>query len=161
VANPYWDVPGDIANASILPRLRKNPNYLAERNMVIVRGQIRQLAPSALGHLMLDSPNDFDVYLHDTPGKALFERDNRELSHGCVRVQQIVPLAALVLADDKEAGMDRLKRSIASGRTQNLALDQPMPLYMLYWTAIAGEDGAVEFRTDRYNRDKPLIAALT
>ena len=161
VANPYWDVPGDIANASILPRLRKNPNYLATRNMIIVRGQIRQLAPSALGYVMLDSPNDFDVYLHDTPGKALFERENRESSHGCVRVQQILPLAALVLADDKEAGMDRLKRTIASGRTQHLALDQPMPLYMLYWTAIAGEDGAVEFRTDRYNRDKPLMAALT
>jgi murein L,D-transpeptidase YcbB/YkuD len=161
VANPYWDIPGDIANASILPRLRKNPNYLAERNMVIVRGQIRQLAPSALGDLMLDSPNDFDVYLHDTPGKALFEQDNRERSHGCVRVQQILPLAALVLADDREAGMDRLKKTIASGRTQYLALDQPMPLYMLYWTAVAGEDGAVEFRPDRYNRDKPLIAALT
>ena len=110
---------------------------------------------------MLDSPNDFDVYLHDTPGKALFEQDNRERSNGCVRVQQIFPLAALVLADDKEAGMDRLKKTIASGRTQHLALDQPMPLYMVYWTAIAGEDGAVEFRTDRYNRDKPLIAALT
>jgi murein L,D-transpeptidase YcbB/YkuD len=161
VANPYWDIPGDIANASILPRLRKNPNYLAERNMVIVRGQIRQLAPSALGYLMLDSPNDFDVYLHDTPGKALFEQDNRERSHGCVRVQQILPLAALVLADDREAGMDRLKKTIASGRTQYLALDQPMPLYMVYWTAVAGEDGAVEFRPDRYNRDKPLIAALT
>ena len=161
VANPYWDIPGDIAAASILPKLRKNPNYLATRNMVIVRGQIRQLAPSALGYLMLDSPNDFDVYLHDTPGKALFERDNRESSHGCVRVQQIFPLAALVLADDKEAGMDRLKKTVASGRTQHLALDQPMPLYMLYWTVIAGEDGAVEFRPDRYNRDKPLIAALT
>lgn len=161
VANPYWDVPGDIANASILPRLRKNPNYLATRNMIIVRGQIRQLAPSALGYVMLDSPNDFDVYLHDTPGKALFEQDNRERSHGCVRVQQILPLAALVLADDKEAGMDRLKKTIASGRTQNLALDQPMPLYMVYWTAVAREDGAVDFRPDRYNRDKPLIAALT
>jgi murein L,D-transpeptidase YcbB/YkuD len=76
-------------------------------------------------------------------------------------VQQIFPLAALVLADDKETGMDRLKKTIASGRTQNLALDQPMPLYMLYWTAVAGEDGAVAFRPDRYNRDKPLIAALT
>jgi murein L,D-transpeptidase YcbB/YkuD len=161
VANPAWDVPGDIAARSILPKVRKDPNYLAAHHMIIVRGQIRQLPPSALGYLMLDSPNDFDVYLHDTPGKALFEQDNRERSNGCVRVQQIFPLAALVLADDKEAGMDRLKKTIASGRTQHLALDQPMPLYMVYWTAIAGEDGAVEFRTDRYNRDKPLIAALT
>jgi murein L,D-transpeptidase YcbB/YkuD len=161
VANPYWDVPGDIAARSIVPKMRKDPNYLAAHHMIVVKGQIRQLAPSALGQVMLDSPNDFDVYLHDTPGKALFEKDNREMSNGCVRVQQIFPLAALVLADDREAGMDRLKTTIASGRTQHLALDQPMPLYMVYWTAVAGEDGSVEFRTDRYNRDKPLIAALT
>jgi murein L,D-transpeptidase YcbB/YkuD len=160
VANPPWHIPGDIAAASILPQLRNNPNYLAEHHMVMVGGQLQQLAPSALGNLMLDSPNNFDVYLHDTPGKALFDRDNREISNGCVRVQQIFPLASLVLADDKDAGMDRLKKTIASGRTQHLALDEPMPLYMVYWTASAGEDGAVEFRTDRYNRDKPLIAAL-
>ena len=91
----------------------------------------------------------------------VFEQDNRERSHGCVRVQQIIPLAALVLADDGEAGMDRLKKTIAAGRTQHLTLDEPMPLYMVYWTAIADEDGAVEFRPDRYNRDKPLVAALT
>jgi L,D-transpeptidase YcbB len=161
IANPAWDVPGDLAAASIVPKLRKNPNYLAEHHMVIVKGQFRQLPPSALGQVMLDSPNDFDVYLHDTPGKARFEQDNRELSNGCVRVQQILPLAALVLADDREAGMDRLKKTIASGREQHLALDQPMALYMVYWTAVAGEDGTVEFRPDRYNRDKPLIAALT
>ena len=160
VANPPWNIPGDIAAAQILPQLQKNPNYLAAHHMVRVGGQLQQLPPSALGNLMLDLPNDFDVYLHDTSGKALFGKDNREISNGCVRVQQIFPLASLVLADDKEAGMDRLKKTIASGRTQHLALDQPMPLYMLYWTAIAGEDGAVEFRPDRYNRDKPLIAAL-
>jgi murein L,D-transpeptidase YcbB/YkuD len=159
VANPPWDIPADIA-AEILPQLRKNPNYLAAHHMVTVDGQLQQLPPSALGHVMLDSPNQFDVYLHDTTGKGLFEKDDREISHGCVRVQQIIPLASLVLADDKEAGMDRLKKAIASGRIQHLTLDQPMPLYMVYWTAIAGEDGTVEFRTDHYNRDKPLIVAL-
>ena len=160
VANPPWDIPGDIANNQILPQLRNNPNYLAAHHMVMVDGQLQQLPPSALGYLMLNSPNEFDVYLHDTLGRALFEKDNREISNGCVRVQQILPLASLVLADDKEAGMDRLKKAIASGRIQHLALDQPVPLYMVYWTAIAGEDGTVEFRTDHYNRDKPLIAAL-
>jgi len=160
VANPPWHIPSDIAAASILPQARKDPNYLAAHHMVWVGDQLQQLAPSALGNVMLDSPNDFDVYLHDTPGKALFDRDNREISNGCVRVQQIFPLASLVLADDKEAGMDRLKKTIATGRTQHLTLDQPMPLYMVYWTAVASEDGTVEFRPDRYNRDKPLIAAL-
>jgi murein L,D-transpeptidase YcbB/YkuD len=156
VANPPWDIPGDIA-AEIMPHLRGNPNYLAAHHMVMVDGQLQQLPPSALGYVMLDSPNDFDVYLHDTTGKGLFEKDNREISHGCVRVQQIIPLASLVLGDD---GMERVKRAIASGHVEHLALEEPMPLYMVYWTAIAGEDGTVEFRTDHYNRDKPLIAAL-
>src|SRR5262249_10863364 len=93
LANPNWAVPGDTAARSIVPKMRTEPNYRAARHMIIVRGQIRQLAPSALGWLMLDSRNDFDVYLHDTPGKALFEQDSRELSNGCVRVQQIFPLA--------------------------------------------------------------------
>jgi murein L,D-transpeptidase YcbB/YkuD len=159
VANPPWDIPGDIA-AEIMPHLRSNPNYLAAHHMVMVDGQLQQLPPSALGYVMLDSPNEFDVYLHDTTGKGLFEKDNREISHGCVRVQQIIPLASLVLGDDREAGMDRLKKAIASGHVEHLALEEPMPLYMVYWTAVAGEDGTVEFRTDHYNRDRPLIAAL-
>jgi murein L,D-transpeptidase YcbB/YkuD len=140
-----------------MPHLRGNPNYLAAHHMVMVDGQLQQLPPSALGYVMLDSPNDFDVYLHDTTGKGLFEKDNREISHGCVRVQQIIPLASLVLGDD---GMERVKRAIASGHVEHLALEEPMPLYMVYWTAVAGEDGSVEFRTDHYNRDRPLIAAL-
>jgi murein L,D-transpeptidase YcbB/YkuD len=155
VANPPWNIPGDIA-----AQMTKNPSYLAAHHMVMVGGQLQQLPPSALGYLMLDSPNRFDVYLHDTPAKALFDKDNREISHGCVRVQEILSLASLVLADDRETGMDRLKKTIASGHMQRLALDQPVPLYMLYWTAVADEDGAVEFHTDHYNRDRPLIAAL-
>ncbi len=82
VANPPWHIPGDIAAASILPQARKDPNYLAAHHMVMVQGQLQQLPPSALGYVMLDSPNDFDVYLHDTPGKAIFDRDNREISNG-------------------------------------------------------------------------------
>src|SRR5262249_15257700 len=83
VANPPWHIPGDIADASIWPQARRDPNYLAAHHMVMVQGQLQQLPPSALGYVMLDSPNDFDVYLHDTPGKALFDRDNREISNGC------------------------------------------------------------------------------
>lgn len=159
VANPPWDIPDDIA-AEILPHLHTKQNYLEAHHMVMVGGQLQQLPPSALGKLMLDSPNKFDVYLHDTLGKTLFDKNNREISHGCVRVQEIFSLASLVLGDDTQAGSDILKKAVASGRAHRLVLDQPMPLYMLYWTAVAGQDGAVEFRTDHYNRDKPLIVAL-
>jgi len=184
VANPPWDIPDDIAAYQILPQLKKNPNYLASQNMVLVNGppgdpqgrriDWRRLPPgqlpyhvvqipgpsSVLGLLMLDSPNDFDVYLHDTPAKQYFASNDREISNGCVRVEQIFPLASLVLADDPEKGLARLKETIAKGETSSIPLDDPVPLYMLYWTAAAGSDGSVEFRPDRYNRDQPLMAAL-
>ena len=185
VANPPWNIPGDIAARDLLPHLRKSPDYLAARHMVVTDGPpgdpygrtidwrkivpaefpyaIRQLpGPStALGALMLDSPNDFDVYLHDTPNKKRFESDAREISNGCVRVQQIFPLASFALTDDAAEGMKRLREAAKSHQTQRLALDNPLPVYFLYWTALAGSDGTVGFRPDRYDRDAPLIAALT
>jgi murein L,D-transpeptidase YcbB/YkuD len=184
VTNPPWDIPDDIAANQFLPQLRKNPNYLAAHNMVLVNGPANdpqgrkidwnKMAPghfpyhvvqipgpsSALGYLMLDSPNDFDVYLHDTPAKNFFASNDREISNGCVRVQQIFPLASLALTNDTEKGMDRLKKTIAMGETLTLALDDPLPLYMVYWTAIAGTGGSIEFRPDRYGRDRRLIEAL-
>jgi murein L,D-transpeptidase YcbB/YkuD len=154
VANPPWNIPGDIAAAQILPQLQKNPNYPLRRITWSGLEGNSAAAPERARQSDARSAKSTSTSIFDTSGKALFGKDNREISNGCVRVQQIFPLASPVLADDKEAGMDRLKKTIAAGRTQHLALDQPMPLYMLYWTAIAGEDGAVEFRPDRYNRDK-------
>ena len=184
VVNPPWNIPGDIAARDLLPHLRQNPNYLASKNMVVMNGPpgdpygrkidwrkiipaefpyaIRQLPgpATALGALMLDSPNDFDVYLHDTPNKKRFESDQRHISNGCVRVQQIFPLASLALADDAAKEMDRLQKAVKSRQTQRLTLDSPLPVYFLYWTAFADPDGSVEFRPDRCDRDTPLIAAL-
>ena len=116
---------------------------------------------TALGALMLDSPNDFDVYLHDTPNKKRFDSSEREISNGCVRVQQIFALASLALTGDAEEGMSRLNETAKSRQTKRLPLNRPLPVYFLYWTAFAGPDGAVSFRPDRYGRDAPLIAALT
>jgi murein L,D-transpeptidase YcbB/YkuD len=184
VSNPAWDIPDDIAARKILPHLRKSPNYLASRDMTLVDGpagdpqgievnwrqvqgdrlpyQLRQKPgpDNVLGVLMLDSPNDFDVYMHDTPNKKLFASDMREASNGCVRVEQIFPLASLALTNDAEDGLDRLNDAVASGETQTLALNRPLPVYLLYWTAIAGPNGTVGFRPDRYGRDAILLAKL-
>jgi murein L,D-transpeptidase YcbB/YkuD len=184
VVNPPWDIPGDIAARDLLPHLRQNPNYLETKRMVVTNGPkgdpygrkinwkkvipaefpyaIQQLPGpnAALGALMLDSPNDFDVYLHDTPNKKLFSLTDREISNGCVRVQQIFPLAALALKDDMEQGKATIEQAEKSKKTQHLALDNPLPVYFLYWTAVADADGNVEFLPDRYGRDAPLIAAL-
>jgi murein L,D-transpeptidase YcbB/YkuD len=176
VANPSWDIPDDIAARALVPHLRQNANYLTSRNMSLMDAppgiavdwrkmsgtrlpyQIRQ-APgpgNVLGTLMLDSPNDFDVYMHDTPAKALFAQAQRTASNGCVRVEQIGALAIVALGGDKNS----LSDALASGETRRLPLAHPLPVYMLYWTAIATPDGGVGFRPDRYGRDAPLLARL-
>ena len=184
VVNPPWNIPGDIAAKALLPHLRRDPGYLASRHMVVIDGPpgdptgrtikwrkivpdefpyaIRQLPgpATALGALMLDSPNDFDVYLHDTPNKTLFNLDQREISNGCVRVQQIFPLASLALSGDASQSLRELTAARNSHQTQRLALDQPLPVYFLYWTALTDADGNAGFRPDLYGRDAPLIAAL-
>jgi murein L,D-transpeptidase YcbB/YkuD len=182
IANPPWEVPDDIARAQILPKLRQNPRYLAENNMVLINGpaddphgltidwrrlktfnyQIDQNPgeKSAMGNLMLDSPNDFGVYLHDTPGKAVFLPAARQKSNGCIRVEDMTALAALLLSDGDETQQDALDEAIAAGETQRLTLEKPVAVYLLYWTAVAEEDGTAGFRSDFYGRDKPLLAAL-
>jgi lipoprotein-anchoring transpeptidase ErfK/SrfK len=176
VANPAWNVPDDIAARSIVPHLRQDANYLSAHNMVLANAPlgtkvdwVRVKGPrlpyqihqnpgpnNGLGVIMLDSPNPYFVYMHDTPKKALFEESTREISNGCVRVEQIQSLASLVLghdpADDRE-----LQNAIASGGTEHLTPPHPVPVYMLYWTAVADADGAIGFRPDRYNRDSALV----
>jgi murein L,D-transpeptidase YcbB/YkuD len=98
--------------------------------------------------------------MHDTPNKELFGLETRERSNGCVRVEKIFQLASLALTGDANAGSDTLTQAIDSGQTEQLLLPDPLPAYMVYWTARANEDGTVEFHPDRYGRDPPLIAKL-
>ncbi len=183
-ANPPWDVPSRIAAREILPKLKQDPNYLASEDMILLNGpagdphglsvnwrgltaanfpyRVRQLpgGKNALGVLKLELPNRFSVFLHDTPAKAAFERENRALSHGCIRVQQILPLAALALGGDPHVAARKIESAIASDTTQQLALNEPLPVYVLYWTAMAEADGIAGFRHDLYGRDKRLTGAL-
>jgi murein L,D-transpeptidase YcbB/YkuD len=182
--NPPWNVPHSIAVNEILPRLKREPAYLATQDMVLANGpandpsgahfnwqgvtadrfpfQIRQLpgARNALGKLKLELPNRFSVYLHDTPDKTAFERVQRALSHGCIRVQQILPLAALATGGDPEIVREDLEKLMAAGVTVLIPLNEPLPIYVLYWTAMAAEDGSVGFRRDLYGRDRRLETAL-
>ena len=183
VINPPWHVPEDIADATILPKLRQNPNYLASRNMVLANGppddpQGRTIpwrtmttmpylvdqnpgTDSAMGTMMIDSPNNFGVYLHDTPGKALFKASPRLGSNGCIRVENMLELTALVIGGETEGTAEQLRAAIATGQTQRVPLDRQVPIYLIYQTAIAYPDGTVGFRGDLYARDKPLAVAMT
>jgi len=180
--NPPWDVPQDIANAEILPKLREQQTYLLSQGMILrdapngdryglaidwdqvqsLDYHVRQMPGplNALGRVKLELPNRFAVFLHDTPAKAGFNLSERNFSHGCAQVEQILPLASYALAGDADRMVAQLMQSIASGATHRYRMAKPIPVYLVYWTAFADADGAMEFRPDIYERDERLIATL-
>jgi murein L,D-transpeptidase YcbB/YkuD len=150
--NPPWNVPGDIAEKEILSKLDEEPDYLERHNMVMRdNGSVMQLpgAGTALGRLKFEMDDRFDVYLHDTPQRYLFARENRRLSHGCVRVQNPRDLGAL-LAD---IPVDTINKAIATSATTRHTLPSPVPVFITYQTAYIGSDGQLQLRRDAYRRD--------
>lgn len=186
VLNPYWEVPPKLAAQDKLPLIRDDPGYLAREHMRVLLGwgeRARELDPAgidwqrlntplpfrlrqdpgpwnALGRIKFMFPNSYDVYLHDTPARELFARAERGFSSGCIRLEQPLVLADWLLADHPQWSPQALRTAIDSGKTQTVNLRQPVPVYLLYWTAWVGSDGAVHFRRDLYDRDAPLAAAL-
>jgi len=175
VLDPAWVVPVSIIQNEIQPRLRFDPGYLARNhfeivgresgdptgrdlnwkatNILAMGWQLRQLPGpwNALGSVMLDMPNPFDVYLHDTPFHTLFALPQRALSHGCVRVDLARDLAGALLGAPLPA---------PGGPTRIVPLPVPVPVYFLYETAFVDENGTVEFRDDIYGRDARFAAAI-
>ena len=158
--NPPWNIPGDIATEEILPKTRSDPNYLARHNMVMLpNGGLQQLpGPNAgLGQLKFEMENRFDVYLHDTPSKDLFNRDNRRISHGCIRVQNPRELAALLM----QQPIDTINQAIGRGGTNRSNLPAPVPVFVVYQTAFVDIDGTLQFRPDVYSRDAEIWPHLS
>jgi murein L,D-transpeptidase YcbB/YkuD len=157
--NPPWNIPQDIATDEILPKTLHDPNYLARHNMVVLsNGGLQQLAGpnSGLGQLMFEMKNRFDVYLHDTPSKNLFSRQDRRISHGCIRVEKPRELAALLMQQPIEV----IDQAIATGSTTRSELPQPVPVFVIYETAFADADGRLQFRPDVYGRDAEIWTQL-
>jgi len=157
--NPPWVIPADIAKAEILPRLSHDPDYLNRNKMVMLaNGEVEQLpGPDAgLGLIMFDMPNRFDVYLHDTPDRGIFSRDNRRISHGCIRVQNPREFAALLM----DQSVDAINREIATGNTSRNDLPTPVPVFVVYQTAFVDAGGMLHFRPDFYNRDAAIWRSL-
>lgn len=186
--NPYWNVPPRIAREEILPKARRNPGYLAENGYTLLsdwtekavvvdpravdwsvpsaslRYRVRQEPGdrNALGRIKFMFPNQFDVYLHDTPSKRLFAKASRTFSHGCIRVENPFELAETVLRLTGTTGWDRaaLDAAAATGRRQIVRLATALPVHITYVTAFVDADGTVEFRDDVYGRDRRLTTAL-
>jgi murein L,D-transpeptidase YcbB/YkuD len=158
--NPPWNIPRSIVQKEILPKLAADPGYLASHHMRFrSNGAIQQEAGaySALGRLKFEMNDRYDVYLHDTPTKSLFQSAARMMSHGCVRVENPRTLAVMLLGQPVEA----IDKGIAAGHTNRRALPTPMPAFIVYQTAYVESDGSIQFRGDPYERDEEIWRYLT
>lgn len=154
--NPWWNIPKSIVAESVGALTRKNPAEAKRRGYVWGDGTFRQRPGrrNALGLMKLVMPNDYTVYLHDTPEKALFEKPTRAFSHGCIRVGGALAFASTLL----EGAFDQkqIDSVLASGKTTTLPLAEPLPVYIAYFTADSSETGAVRFHADYYGRDAAI-----
>ena len=159
VFRPYWDVPPSIAAKEIFP---KGSGYIARENMEVYndhgRTAVRQRPgpKNALGFVKFLFPNDFNIYLHDTPNHALFEKDVRAFSHGCIRVEKPTELAEWVLGWPA----DKVEQAMHDGPDdRGVRLPRKIPVYITYFTAYIN-DGQLYFGNDLYGRDDKLVAVV-
>lgn len=163
VVNPPWNVPAGIAQRELFP---KGAAYLARNGFkVIGTGPNRRLQQaagdqSALGRYKFDFDNPYAVYLHDTPSKGTFATYSRLASHGCIRLEKPAELAALLLREDAAWGPEALQAAVEEGKTQRVQLTRKADVYLLYWTAFASSNGAMNFHADPYAWDKTLAAKI-
>ena len=185
ILRPYWNVPLSIVRAELLPHVQKDPAYLVKNSYEIVNGAervadhgplseqikgqlrsgklgIRQTPGrnNALGLLKFDFPNPYDVYMHGTPALELFSRSRRDFSHGCIRVEDPVALAVWLLRDNPEWNADHIRVATLAEKTLRVDLEHPVPVLIVYGTAVVMEDGEVDFFRDIYGQDSALEQAL-
>ncbi|HQT46743.1 MAG TPA: L,D-transpeptidase family protein [Acidocella sp.] len=157
--NPPWVIPRDIVSREILPQISRDPDYLKKNDMIMLaNGEAEQLpGPEAgLGLIMFDMPNRFDVYLHDTPDRDIFNLANRRDSHGCIRVQNPRELASLLL----QQPISTINQEIAKGSTTERNLPVPVPVFVVYQTAFLDTEGTLQYRSDFYGRDAQIWQQL-
>ncbi|RYG18556.1 MAG: peptidoglycan-binding protein, partial [Caulobacteraceae bacterium] len=158
VANPPWYVPASIARNEILPR---GPGYLASQNMYVSNGTVIQRAgpQAALGYVKFELRDSYAIFLHDTPSKGAFNLTMRQRSHGCVRVQNAVEFARLLLSPDPSL-LGQFDEAQDTRETKRIQTGREITVRLLYWTAFVDGQGRVAFREDVYKRDEKLAQAL-
>jgi len=179
VVNPYWNVPASIEEEEVLPAVRSDPGYLAEEDMEVLHGdqvvdpseldwdevadgdspyRFRQRPgpENALGRVKFLFPNQYDIYLHDTPAGALFSESSRAFSHGCIRVEKPLELARVLMDRVTDTPSSQLDELLERDSEQWIQVTEPVPVYVLYFTAWAGRDGTMRFHPDVYERNQRL-----
>ena len=182
--NPTWTIPPTILSKDILPKLRKDADYLQKKNMNVIdsKGNIidkdsinwsdmtiknfpymirQEPGPgNALGRVKMMFPNKHLVYLHDTPSKELFARTDRAFSSGCIRVERPFELVELLLNDKNKWHQSSFDQVLDSGKLQNVRLPKTVPVFLLYFTTIVDKEGQLTFYKDVYDRDEKIIKGL-
>ncbi|MHB1168278.1 MAG: L,D-transpeptidase family protein, partial [Longimicrobiales bacterium] len=180
--NPTWTVPPGIVG-EVLAAVRRDPRYLKRNDFVVLdrngrsvdalrvdfAGYTARTFPyvfrqkpgpaNPLGRIKFMFPNRYNVYLHDTPARELFGREQRTFSHGCIRVEDPLRLAELVL-DDVAWSRAAIEAAMADGRTRTIRLEKALPVLLLYWTASTDLHGELHYYRDVYERDAPLLREL-
>lgn len=178
VFNPTWTVPPTILKEDIIPSMMKNRNYLKGKNITIYDQKNQEVNPwswnpakaknyryvqspgtyNSLGMVKIIFPNDFAVYLHDTNHKEYFEKTDRSLSSGCVRVQDPLELTEYLLAD-KNWNLEKITETLKTEKTKNATFKSDIFIHQLYWTA-SSDKGLLYFMPDIYDLDLSLYAKL-
>lgn len=184
ILNPTWTVPPIILRNDVLPRVKTDPGYIEEQRFSVLDQAGKRIDPAsidwtvypeknfpytlrqesgpdnALGRLKFVFPNSHFVYLHDTPHKELFDRPERTFSSGCIRIENPLQLAELLLNDREKWNQQKIAEAISTDQTQTIYLPEPVTIMLLYWTVVIEPDGTVNFRKDIYGLDKKVLQAL-
>lgn len=167
VFSPTWTVPPGIMQRDVLPAMRKDPGYLAKNNMEVIGGTsanpvVRQRPGpnNAMGRVKFLFPNSYSIYLHDTPAKTFFQREQRAFSNGCIRISRPRELAGFLLHNDPDWPPDRIDAAMQGGRETFVRLKERRPVTIGYFTAWVDSEGRLNFREDVYGHDARLTAEL-
>jgi L,D-transpeptidase YcbB len=164
---PYWNVPGSIVRKEILPAMHRSSGYLSRNDMEVTGYSnglpvIRQRPglQNALGKIKFVFPNRYNIYLHDTPAKSLFENEKRAFSHGCIRIQKPFELAKYLLRNDKQWTDEKIRLEMNRSNEKLVKLASPVSVYIVYFTCWVDADGILQFREDVYGHDKRMAHHL-
>jgi murein L,D-transpeptidase YcbB/YkuD len=186
VINPSWIVPAKIATTELVPMIKRDTSILSKQNIEIFTDYsfntmvdpdtidwlnldarqfnyvLKQKSNfyNPLGHIKFLFPNEFDIYLHDTPSDHLFEESERNFSHGCIRIEDPVWLASYLLKDEPQWNKKKLYEAIYRQEEQSISLKKKLPVFILYFTTWVDEKGTIHFMKDIYDHDKQLKSIL-
>lgn len=162
VFSPYWNVPPSILKKEIQPAIARNKNYLASHNMEWYNGAVRQKPglSNSLGLVKFLFPNEYNIYLHDTPAKNLFGESTRAFSHGCIRLSEPKKLAQFILRNDAAWDSVKITKAMNAGKEQFVNIKENIPVFIGYFTAWVDGAGKLNFRDDIYGHDKEMKARL-